>query len=227
MGIAVDGAGNVYVAEFANNIIRKISPQGSVLTLAGSADDPGWLDGDGDNAHFRNPWALALDKSGNIYVADKDNFVIRKVTPDGRVSTFAGKPGESGFHDGPADSALFKDPRGVAVDSSGNVYVADTANNAVRKISAAGDVSTIAISLSNPDGIAVDASGTVYVIDAAGVHRVSNSRVDMIPPLALTPNLDGPFGTATAIAVDARGTIYLSDTVKDIILWQPGKREAK
>jgi len=226
LGVAVDRDGNVYVAEFANNTIRKISPQGSVSTLAGSAGNPGWRDGVGDNAHFRNPWAVAVDKSGNVLVADKDNFVIRKITPDGRVSTLAGKPGEPGFHDGPAGSARFKDPRGVAVDGSGNVYVADTANNAVRRITPAGNVSTLAISLSNPDGIAVDPSGTVYVTDAAGVHRIVKGRVDMIPPLALTLKSEGPFATATAIAVDARGTLCLSDAVKNIILWQPAKREA-
>ena len=227
MGIAVDGEGNVYVAEFANNIIRKISPQGSVITLAGSAASPGWRDGAGDNAHFRNPWALAVDKSGNVYVADKDNFVIRKITPDGRVSTLAGKAGEAGFHDGHAGSARFNDPRGVAVDGSGNVYVADTGNNAVRKITAAGVVSTIARSLSNPDAIAADALGAVYFTDAAGLHRIVNGQVERMPALALTSNPDGPLAAANGIAVDGRGALCLADTVKNIIVWQPAPREAR
>jgi sugar lactone lactonase YvrE len=223
LGIAVDGAGNVYVCEFANNTIRKISPEGSVITLAGSAGNPGWRDSVGDNAHFRNPWALAVDKSANVFVADKDNFVIRKITPDGRVSTFAGQPGQPGFADGPAGSARFKDPHGIAVDAAGNLYVADTGNNALRKITSADVVSTIPVALSNPDGVAVDASGAVYVTDAAGIHRVVNGRAETLPPLALTSNPAGPFATAGAIAVDARGTLYCCDTIKNIICWQPVK----
>jgi sugar lactone lactonase YvrE len=224
LGIAVDGAGNVYVSEFAHNTIRKISPQGSVITLAGSAANPGWRDGLGDNAHFRNPWALAVDRAGNVYVADKDNSVIRKITPDGRVSTVAGKPGESGFADGPGGTARFKEPHGVAVDGSGNLYVADTANNAVRKITPAGVVSTIASALSSPESIAADAAGAVYVADSAGVHRILNGRVDTLPPLALTSDPAGPFAAANALAVDARGTLYLCDTIKNIICWHPAKR---
>jgi streptogramin lyase len=221
LGIAADAAGNLYVSEFANNTIRKISPEGSVITLAGSAANPGWRDSVGDNAHFRNPWALAVDKSANVFVADKDNFVIRKITPDGRVSTFAGQPGQSGFADGPAGSARFKDPHGIAVDAAGNLYVADTANNALRKITSAGVVSTIPATLSNPDSVAVDVSGAVYVTDTAGIHRIFNGRADTLPPLALTSNPVGPFATAGAIAVDARGALYLCDTIKNIICWQP------
>ena len=156
LGIAVDAAGNLYVSEFANNTIRKISPQGSVITLAGSAANPGWRDSVGDNAHFRNPWGLAVDQSDNVYVADKDNFVIRKITPDGRVSTFAGQPGQPGFADGPGASARFKDPHGVAVDGSGNLFVADTANNALRRITPAGVVSTVTLALSYPESVAAE-----------------------------------------------------------------------
>jgi serine/threonine protein kinase len=223
LGIAVDAAGNVYVSEFANNTIRKISPQGSVSTLAGSAANPGWRDSAGDNAHFRNPWGLAVDKSANLFVADKDNFVIRKITPDGRVSTFAGQPGQPGFADGPAASARFKDPHGVALDGAGNLYVADTANNALRRISSAGVVSTVTLKVSFPDSVAADALGAVYVTDSAGVHRISNGRVETLPPLALTSNPAGPFAAAGGLAVDARGALYLSDAVNNIICWQPAK----
>lgn len=223
LGIAVDAAGNLYVSEFANNAIRKITPQGSVITLAGSASNPGWRDSLGDNAHFRNPWALAVDQSNNLYVADKDNFVIRKITPDGRVSTFAGQPGRPGFADGPGPDALFKDPHGVAVDGSGNLYVADTANNALRRITSAGVVSTVTLALSYPDSVSAGVSGALYVTDSAGVHRISNGRVETLPPLALTSNPAGPFATAGAIALDARGTLYLCDTVNNIICWQPAR----
>jgi sugar lactone lactonase YvrE len=219
-GIAVDDFGNVYVAEFASDTIRKISPEGSVNLLAGSPGNPGWTDAKGDNAHFRNPWSVAVDKSGNVYVSDKDNSVIRKIAADGRVNTLAGKPGVPGFADGNRGTARFKDPRGIAVDSFGNVYVADTANQAVRKISKAGDVTSIALGLSNPESIAVDSNGTIYVTDSLGIHKISNGKVELLPPLLLTSSPDGTMAQADGIAVDSHGTLYIGDAAKDIICWQ-------
>jgi serine/threonine protein kinase len=219
-GIAVDDFGNVYVAEFASDTIRKITPEGSGNLLAGSPGNPGWADAKGDNAHFRNPWSVAVDKLGNVYVADKDNFVIRQITADGRVSTIAGKPGVPGFADGKGAAARFKDPHGIAVDRFGNVYVADTANQAVRRISTSGDVTSIALGLFNPESVAVDAAGSVYVTDSVGVHKISNGKVELLPALLLTANPDGPFAHADSIAVDGRGTIYIADTAKDIVCWQ-------
>jgi sugar lactone lactonase YvrE len=221
-GIAVDGAGNVYVAEFVSDTIRKISPEGSVTLLAGSPGNPGWKDAKGDNAHFRNPWAVAVDRLGNVYVADKDNFVIRQITPDGRVTTIAGKPGEQGFSDGNGAAARFQSPQGIAVDYFRNVYVADTANQAVRKISPAGDVTSIASGLSNPESVAVDASGAVYVADNAGIHKIFNIKVELLPPLALTSNPPVPAACANAIAVDSRGAIYVVDTVRNVVCWKAG-----
>jgi serine/threonine protein kinase/sugar lactone lactonase YvrE len=222
-GIAVDNSGNVYVAEFASDTVRKISPEGSVNLLAGSPGHPGWKDAKGDNAHFRNPWSVAVDKAGNIYVADKDNFVIRQITPDGRVTTLAGKPGVPGFTDGKRDAARFNDPHGIAVDDFGNVYVTDTASQAVRKISTSGDVTTIARGLSNPESVAVDAAGAVYVTDSLGIHKIWNGKVELLPPLLLTSNPDGPLARADGVAVDRHGVIYIVDTVKDIVCWQTGK----
>jgi serine/threonine protein kinase len=219
-GIAVDGSGNVYVAEFASGTIRKISPEGSVNLLAGSPGNPGWTDAKGDNAHFRNPWSVAVDKSGDVYVADKDNFVIRQITPDGRVTTLAGKPGAPGFADGQRDAARFKDPHGIAVDYFGNIYVADTANQAVRKISKSGDVTSIALGLSDPESIAVDSVGTVYVSDSLGIHKISNGKVELLPPLLLSSSPDGPVAHADSIAVDNRGTLYIADSAKGIVCWQ-------
>ena len=213
-GVAVANSGNVYVAEFASDTIRKISPEGSVSLLAGSPGNPGWTDAKGDNAHFRNPWAVAVDHSENVYVADKDNFVIRKITPDGLVTTMAGKPGVPGFSDGNREAARFNDPRGVAVDYFGNVYVADTASQAVRKVSPSGDVSTPARGLSNPGSIAVDAKGTVYVADSTGVHRIANGKAELLPSA-------GQGVQADYIAVDSRGVLYMVDTGKDIVFWKP------
>jgi sugar lactone lactonase YvrE len=222
-GIAVDDSGNVYVAEFASDTIRKISPEGSVSLLAGSPGNPGWTDAKGDNAHFRNPWSVAVDKPGNVYVADKDNFVIRQISADGRVTTMAGMPGVPGFADGNGGASRFKDPHGIAVDYFGNVYVADTANQAVRKISPSGDVTSIALGLSNPESVAVDSIGTVYVADSLGVHKITNSKVELLAPLLLTAGPDGPMARAGSIAVDSHGTIYIADTAKDIVCWQTGK----
>jgi serine/threonine protein kinase/sugar lactone lactonase YvrE len=219
-GIAVDNSGNVYVAEFASGTIRKITSEGSVSLLAGSPGSPGWTDAKGDNAHFRNPWSVAVDKSGNVYVADKDNFVIRQITADGRVTTLAGKPGVPGFADGNREVARFKAPHGIAVDSAGNVYVADTANEAVRKISKSGSVTSIALGLSNPESIAVDSTGTVYVADSAGIHKISEGKVELLPPLLLTSSPDGPMAHADSIAVDNRGNLYLGDMVNNIICWK-------
>jgi serine/threonine protein kinase/sugar lactone lactonase YvrE len=222
-GVAVDHSGNVYVAEFASDTIRKISPEGAVSLLAGSSGNPGWQDAKGDNAYFRNPWSVAVDKGGNVYVADKDNFVIRQITPDGRVTTLAGKPGVPGFADGNRDTARFNDPHGVAIDDSGNVYVTDRANQAVRKISPSGAVTSIAKGLSNPESIAVDGVGAVYVTDSLGLHKIWNGKVELIPPLLLTSNPDGPIATADSVAVDRHGTLYIVDTVKNIVCWQTGK----
>jgi DNA-binding beta-propeller fold protein YncE len=222
-GIAVDNSGNVYVAEFASDSIRKISPEGSVNLLAGSPGNPGWKDAKGDNAHFRNPWSVAVDKRGNVYVADQDNFVIRQITAEGRVTTMAGKPGVPGFADGNRAAARFKGPHGIAVDDSGNVYVTDTANQAVRKISSAGEVTSIARGLSNPEGIAVDAQGAVYVTDSLGIHKIWNGEMELLPPLLLTSNPDGLVANANSIAVDKHGVLYIVDTVKDIVCWQAGK----
>ena len=131
-GVAVDGSGNVYVADSFNNRIRKITPSGTVTTLAGSGT-AGYADGNGTSASFRSPWGVAVDGSGNVYVADTSNDRIRKITPGGTVTTLAGS-GIAGYADGNGTSAAFRGPIGVAVDGSGDVYVADTDNDRIRKI---------------------------------------------------------------------------------------------
>ncbi|MGH7943608.1 MAG: hypothetical protein ACREF9_01150, partial [Opitutaceae bacterium] len=143
-GAAVDTAGNVYVAEGGNHLIRKISAAGVVSTLAGGAQQSGFVDGAGTAARFNTPWGLALDSGGNLYVADSGNNAIRRVTPAGVVSTVAGQPGAGAAQDGPVAVARFNQPRGLAVDSGGNIFVADYGNAVLRHISADGSVSTLA-----------------------------------------------------------------------------------
>jgi len=131
-GVATDSAGNIYVADADNSTIRKITPAGVVTTLAGSAGLSGSADGTGSAARFNLPKGVATDSAGNVYVADGDNHTIRKITPAGVVTTLAGSAGQSGIADGTGSAARFSGPQGVATDSRGNVFVADTFNNKIR-----------------------------------------------------------------------------------------------
>ncbi|PYI84021.1 MAG: hypothetical protein DME26_13875, partial [Verrucomicrobia bacterium] len=185
-GVAVDSTANVYVADSYDNTIRKVTPTGVVTTLAGRAGSVGSADGTGSAARFYNPSGVAVDSVGNVYVADTDNNTIRKVSPTGVVTTLAGNAAitnvfgypEGGFADGGGSAARFNGPGGVAVDSADNVYVADTANHTIRKVTPAGVVTTLAgragsdgsadgtgsaARFSNPSGVAVDGAGNVYV----------------------------------------------------------------
>jgi sugar lactone lactonase YvrE len=176
-GVAVDTAGNVYVADLLNNRIRQISPGGVVSTLAGSGII-GSYNATGTNASFYYPQGVAVDTAGNVYVADADNNLIREITSGGVVSTLAGG-GVPWATNGPGTTASFNVPEGVAVDTAGNVYVADYGNNLIREITSGGVVSTLAgggsgtatngtgttASFSGPSGVAVDTAGNVYVAD--------------------------------------------------------------
>jgi len=188
-GIAVDSNGNVYVADTYNNVIRKVTPSQAVTTFAGEGS-AGYGDGTGTAAYFDQPAGVAVDSSGNVYVADGSNY-IRKISPSAVVTTIAGN-GTAGYADGAAASAEFDTPYGVAVDSSGNVYVADTYNNRIRKISTSGTVSTVAGSTSGyldstgtsaefnyPAYLIFDSSGNLYVSDSGNnaVRKVTTAGV--------------------------------------------------
>ncbi len=189
--IAVDERGNLYVADTKNNLIRKITPDGNVTTLARDRETSGFSDGMGENESFNNPHAIAVDKLGNVYVADTFNNRIRKITTDGHVTTLAGT-GETGYADGIGSDARFTYPEGVAVDMNGNVYVADSGNNRIRKITASGYVTTLAgsglygfadgagtsASFRVPTGLAVDNSGNIFVVDKENnrVRKITTSQ---------------------------------------------------
>lgn len=184
-GVAVDGAGNVYVADAWNHTIRKISVTGTASTLAGLAGYYGAADGTNSKARFHRPAGIALDGATNVFVADFMNHTIRKITPAGSVSTIGGLPGVWGSADGTNRSARFFHPQGIAVDSAGNLLVADSGNQVVRKISLLGTnwvVSTVAGQPGNagvadgtgstaqfyfPAGIALDGAGELYLADSA------------------------------------------------------------
>jgi sugar lactone lactonase YvrE len=141
-GLALDAAGNLYVADSENDRVRRISPDGSVTTFAGSGVQ-GFRDGESVEARFNEPWGIAVDRNGHLYVADRGNHSIRVIAPDGTVSTLAGS-GEKGFADGPAAAAMFDAPEDVAIDEDGTVYVADSNNNRIRRVAPDGTISTYA-----------------------------------------------------------------------------------
>jgi sugar lactone lactonase YvrE len=175
--VVLDAGGTLYVSDTLNSLIRKITAAGVVTTLAGSGST-GSTDGTGTAASFGNPQDLAVDASGTVYVADTGNNLIRKITAAGVVTTLAGS-GRAGSTNATGTAASFDTPYGVAVDSSGTLYVSDTGNNLIRKITAAGVVTTLAgsgsagstngtgtaASFSTPSGLTMDASGALYVAD--------------------------------------------------------------
>jgi sugar lactone lactonase YvrE len=239
-GVAADNQGNVYVADGSNNMIRKINPSGVVSTLAGTGS-VGSTNGPGAAATFTTPFGVTLDVSGNVYVADQGNNLIRVINSSGVVSTLAGS-GALGAQNGMGSSASFDLPSAVAVDKGGNVYVADFDNNLIREVSAAGIVSTLAgngqpgagnplttASFSGPTGTAVDAQGNVYVVDQG--HNVIR-KIDLngvVTTVAGNGNpfsIDGPDSAASfafpfGIAVDQKGNIYVSDVTCKIRMISP------
>src|SRR5438309_1509051 len=132
-GVAVDAAGNIYIADTYNHNIRKLTPTGDVSTLAGLAGAPGSADGPGGAARFYYPSGVAVDSASNVYVAEYGNSTLRTITPTGDVGTLAGLAGGGpGSADGAGSAARFNGPTGVAVDGAGNLYVGDSSNSTIR-----------------------------------------------------------------------------------------------
>ena len=216
--VVLDSAGNLYVTDSHNQTIRKITPGGAVTTLAGATEQIGSEDGTTAAARFYNPLGLTIDRADNVFVADTGNHSIRKITPAGVVTTFASTASGFGTADGVGTLARFHHPGGLAVDSAGNVYVADTENSRIRKISPAGVVTTLAAPPTSPGGtgaalavyrptsIAVDKTGNVYAASiATGIQKITPDGIMSNVPTSSS------FVDGNALAVDGAGNIYYTD----------------
>ena len=228
-GLAIDPSGNIFVADYGNNVIREITPAGVVSTYAGNGN-AGFVDGAASKvATFNGPAGVAFDPKGNLFVADRNNNMIRKISPAGGVSLYAGvlKPGYTNLT---VDSVIgswgaFTQPNGITADAAGNVYVADLGNNAIRQITPARVITTIAggpaqtALVGYPAALSVDASGNIFISDEAGrILKLTSARILYV--LAGATNVAGyadgtgaaaQFSTPQGIGVDGSGNIYVAD----------------
>ncbi|MFM7534723.1 MAG: choice-of-anchor C family protein, partial [Acidimicrobiales bacterium] len=230
-GMAVDGAGNLYLADHLNHRIRRITPAGIVTTVAGSGS-PGFVDGTGTAASFNSPMRVAFDGAGNLYVADRLNHAIRRITPAGVVTTLAGN-GSPGYADGTGAAARFREPNGLALDPGGVLVVSDAGNHRIRRVTTAGVVTTlagsgsagfadgtgVAASFNTPASLAVAADGTTYVADQEN-HRIrAVSPTGSVSTVAGSATPGSADGTGTAaqfnrpadVAVTVDGTLFVAD----------------
>lgn len=232
-GVAIDSKGNLYIADNKNFVIRKVTADGVISTIAGIRGSYGHS-GDGGpavNSLLVQPFGVALDSQDNLYISDMGDQVIRKITTDGVISTVAGQPGITGYSGdgGPATSAKFNTPNGIAVDSQNNIYIADERNNVVRKVTADGVISTVAgqagISgyggdegpatsalLSGPMGVALDGNGNLYIIEYFNnvLRKVGTDGI-ISTVVGNFPVLNADFYYPSGIAVNSKGEMYVAD----------------
>lgn len=235
-GVSFDAQGNAYVADIGNNIIRKITLSGDVTTFAGNGT-AGYADGK-TTIEFYNPQSTVVDASGNVYVADRSNNLIRKVTQAGVASTFAGypapvgytQPSVAGYADGASALALFDGPSSMTIDSKGNIFVIDINNKAIRQISPTGDVTTLAggknfgSMLGAPSGIAADAQGNVFVSDNTGrILEITTSKIMYVIAGSQAAGFTDGVGAAAkfnspqGLTFDAQGNLYVADFGNNVI----------
>ena len=239
--VEVDGSGALYIADRDNHRIRRVDAAGTITTVAGTGERG--YSGDGGpavEARLDSPYDVVVDGAGALYIADRGNYRIRRVDTSGTITTVAGT-GEPGFggDEGPAEEARLNNTEGVAVDGSGNLYIADSGNRRVRRVDTAGTISTVAgnggsgfggdggpavmASLNHPAGVAVDGLGDLYIAESREhmIHRVDASGT--ITTVAGTgepgfggdggPAVEAQFGGPVSVAVDSTGALYIADTL--------------
>jgi sugar lactone lactonase YvrE len=236
VGLATDLTGNIYIADTENSTIRRITPDGNVSTLAGLPGNFGSTDAIGGGARFYGPQAVTANNAGQLYVADSANSTIRKITSGGSVSTFAGVAGISNSFDGNGSNAQFYHPEGVATDPGGNVYVADTWNHTIRKITPAGAVTTLAglagsfgaadgtnskARFNRPTGLAVDSATNIFIADSLN-HTIRKltpggavSTITGLPGVwgsSDGTNTGARFYLPEGISVAASGNLFVTDS---------------
>lgn len=215
-GLALDGDGNLYVADTGNHAIRKISKQGAVTTLAGDGT-PGYRDGAGAQAQFDGPMGVAVSRRGRVFVADTYNDRIRVIEPDGTVSTLAGN-GRPGLADGAAAIAQFDTPTALALDAQGLLWVADTRNKALRRVEPDGDVSTLNLvpdtdgqsPLARPAALAITHDGLLYVADQA-MGMTFQIRRDGNWVVLSGDTQDQRLSRPAGLALSGDGSLYVTD----------------
>jgi sugar lactone lactonase YvrE len=236
-GIALDSAGNLYVADVSNHVVRKVTAAGVVTTLAGASGAIGSADGASGTARFSGPTSVAVSPTGVVYVADTYNHTIRVISPDGTTSTLAGSPGVGGNSDGSGSTARFLYPSGIAYSPLGYLLVSDTFNHSIKRVNLNGLVTTVAGStagqqgslngfgtasrFSYPYGIAIDALGVAYIADSANHTIRKMDLTTTVSTLAGTAGSSGAtdatgasarFNQPSAVAVDAGGSLFVADT---------------
>ena len=241
-GVAVDGSGNVYIADTDNEMVEEVTTGGTLSIIAGTGTSGAPTPGPATSSDLSNPSGVAVDSSGNVYIADTNNQVVEKVTPGtpGTLSIAAGTGTSGAPTPGPATSSDLSDPSGVATDSSGDVYIADQANGRIEEVTPSGTLSIIAgtggqgpptpgpatsSNLYNPAGVAVDSSGDVYISDglagvvaevASGSLSIAAGLIDYGPPTA-GPATSSDLSDPSAVAADRVGDLYVADPLNDVI----------
>jgi len=244
-GIAVDANGNVFIADCFNHRVRKVTADGVISTVAGTGTAGNTGDGAAaTSATLRNPCGIAVDSAGNVYIADTRNHTVRKVATGGTISKLAGL-GLAGFYgDGAAAvEAALDTPLGLALDSAGNLYIADVFNHRIRKVAADGKIATVAgngvvgysgdegpatgATLAYPHSIALDAAGSLYIADTHNdcIRKVAPDGAITTVAGSGMAGFSGDGGAATqaqlnypkAVALDAAGNIFIADTINNRI----------
>jgi streptogramin lyase len=239
--VAVDAAGNLYIADTQNDMVEKVTPSGRLSVVAGNGDWGAPSPGPATSSDLKGPSGVAVDATGDLYIADTWNSVVEKVTPSGTLSVVGRTRHFGAPTPGPATSSDLNEPSGVAVDSAGNLYIGDYANNVVEKVTPSGTLSVVAgtgrpgaptpgpatsSDLWFPSGLAVDAAGDLYIADYANnvVEKVTPSGTLLVvagtgdrgaptPGPATSSELDGPGG----VAVDSAGNLYIADSRNNVV----------